>query len=164
MSHAKWRHITDFPRYEVSNHGTVRDVETHRHLVKSLVQNGIPTVGLFRGNQVFRRSLPLLVAQEWLPNTIGEPFDTPIQLDGDRSNCSVKNLMWRPRWFAVQYHREKLMEEALPDIKVVLLKTGEVFESVREASAAYGYMERDIINSINLGTPVWPDHVIFEVL
>ena len=159
----KWISIVDFPRYEVSNFGGVLDTRYDRYLVKTLVQKAIPTVGLVKDRILYRRSVPLLVATHWLANDIGSPFDTPIHLDGDRSNCFVGNLLWRPRWFAIQYHREKLFEEAMPNVKVVCSKTGEVFESIRDASIYYGFMERDIIKSLRTDLPVWPDKVVFEL-
>lgn len=158
----QWTPVVEFPRYEVSTQGEVRDTNNGRTMVKTLVQKKIPTVGLVRDGYVFRRSVPLLVATHWLFNDLGEPFDTPIQLDGDRSNCALENLMWRPRWFAVNYHREKLENEILPDVRVIMLQTGEVFETVRQTSTNYGVMERDIIQSMDLGVDVWPNHVNFD--
>jgi len=160
-----WMPIIDFSRYEISNRGDVRDTKTNRRMVRSLIQNGIPTVGLVQDDKrVRRRSIPVLVAQHYLPNEIGWPFDTPIQLDGDRSNCNVENLLWRPRWFALQYHREKKMDEILPYVKVRRIDTGDLFESVREASMFFGYLESSIVRSIDFNETVWPDHVLFEVV
>lgn len=157
-----WTPIVDFPRYEISDQGNVNDTKTKRTLIRTLVQKKIPTVGLVRNGYVYRRSVPLLVATHWLFNDLGEPFDTPMHLDGDRSNCCLLNLIWRPRWFAVNYHREKLQEEVMPEVRVILLQTGEVFETIRQASVSYGFMEDDIIKSIDLGVEVWPDHVNFD--
>lgn len=157
-----WKTIDEFPRYEISNMGDVRDTKTGRHMTRTLVQKGIPTVGLVKDHKVNRKSVPLLAATMWVPNHKNPPFDTPIQLDGNRLNCRADNLMWRPRWFAVQYHREKLMDEKLPNVRIMLLETGEIFSSVREASMAYGYLEQDIIDSINVELSVWPDDVHFD--
>lgn len=159
----QWMPIFDFSRYEVSNQGLVRDTKTGRMMVKTLVQKGIPTVGLVREGHLYRRSVPLLVAKHYLFNENGWPFDTPIQLDGDRSNCFVENMMWRPRWFALQYHREKTIDEMLPHVKIRLIDTGDLFNSVREASMYLGFLERDIIKSLDSEEVVWPGHVTFEV-
>jgi hypothetical protein len=162
MMSEEWTPVVEFPRYEVSTFGDVRDTKTNRIMKKTVVQKQIPTVGLVRDGYVCRRSVPLLVASHWLLNEFGEAFDTPIQLDGDRSNCHIENLMWRPRWFAVNYHKEKLQPELLTEEQVVMLQTGEVFDSVRQASINFGFMERDIIQSMDYGVDVWPGHVNFD--
>lgn len=162
----EWVEIDGFPRYAVSTRGRIKDVLKHRDLVQTMVQQGIPTVGLFLDGVVHRRSVPLLVALHWLPNEEGYPFDTPIQLDGDRRNCDVRNLMWRPRWFAMKYHKEKTYHEIAIDFRFIVVHDGDsmdgVFTSIRDASMKYGFLEQDILDSIDFGKPVWPGNVHFR--
>jgi len=159
----EWVEIKDFPRYAVSNRGRVKDVVNHRELVQTNVQQGIPTVGLVEGNQVYRRSVPLLVALHWLPNDEPDHFDTPIQLDGNRTHCDVTNLMWRPRWFAVMYHKEKTFLEIPIHIRFRAVNDKNIFLSVRAASIHYGVLEKDIIDSIDFGNLVYPGGLRFRV-
>ena len=58
------------------------------------------------------------------------PFDTPINLDGDRHNNRVENLTWRPRWFAIKYNQQfrHPYENPIP-ARIMDLKTGEVSEN-----------------------------------
>ena len=62
-------------------------------------------VGLFRDQEQYKRSVALLVAKAFLKQP-SEFFDTPINLNGDRLDNQVINLMWRPRWFAIKYNRQ----------------------------------------------------------
>lgn len=162
-----WVPINNFPRYVISNRGRIVDTKTKRDLVYTLVQNNTPSVGLVNESIIHRRSVPLLVALHWLPNESGFPFDTPVQLDGNRLNCDVRNLCWRPRWFAVKYHKEKTFQEPAINFRFVSKNNQDniegVFTSVREASIYHGCLEADILDSVELGKTVWPGRIRFQV-
>jgi hypothetical protein len=110
------------------------------------------------------RSVPLLVAKAFLPEPPG-PFDTPINLDGDRHNNHVENLAWRPRWFAIKYNQQfkypypSSIMSPLQD-----LKTGEVSENSFECAKRYGLLEHDLVLSILTRTYVWPTYQEFGIL
>jgi hypothetical protein len=93
------------------------------------------------------------------------PFDTPINLDGDRHNNALENLTWRPRWFAIRYNqqfrypRQYTIEEPIVD-----LKTGDVSENSFECAKKYGLLEEDLIFSIEHRTYVWPTYQEFGIL
>ena len=159
----EWVEINGFPRYAVSNRGRVKDLLNHRELAQTIVQQGIPTVGLVDAGLVHRRSVPLLVALHWLPNEDPEHFDTPIQLDGNRLHCDVTNLMWRPRWFAVFYHREKTFLEEQRNIRFTETTDNHIFLSVRHASMYYGVLEKDIFASLDYGDAVYPGGLHFKI-
>jgi hypothetical protein len=38
-----------------------------------------------------------------------------------------------------------------------------VFTSIRDASIHYGFLEQDILNSIDFGKSVWPGNVYFQI-
>jgi hypothetical protein len=102
-----WRTIYEFPRYSISNEGRVRNDDTGRLMRLSHNQYNILYVGLVSGRRQYKRSVAVLVAEAFLPDyERTEPFDTPIHLNGDKADCRAHNLMWRPFWFAVKYHRQ----------------------------------------------------------
>ena len=101
-----WASIPSFPGYSVSDTGLVRNDETERVLVRLVNPHGNVYVGLVHDGQQFNRSVARLVAEAFLPRHHYHAFDTPINLDGDRTHLGVTNLMWRPRWFAVKYHQQ----------------------------------------------------------
>jgi len=155
----EWVHIPDFPGYMISNHGRVSHPDG-RILVNSPVQYNIPTVGLrLDGDpKVYRRAVPLLVAAGFLPEPDREDFDTPIHLDGDRSNPRADNLAWRPRWFAIQFHKDRRHTD-YPNWQapIILVETGEKFPTVHEAAQTYGELEKGIHSClINPRDAVWP--------
>lgn len=109
------------------------------------------------------RSLPRLVATAFvpIPNQI---FDTPINLDGDRTNCAVDNLAWRPRWYAVYYTNQFRERYDNPiNAPVREIETGEVFRDSLAAGCQFGVLEREVVLSILNNTLAWPTYQQFEL-
>ena len=160
----EWKTIQNFEDYSISSSGRVRSEKSGRILALNQNQYGIVYVGLFRSGIQYHRSVSLLVAKAFLPVKF-EAFDTPINLNGDRWDNSVENLVWRPRWFAVRYNhqfRSPYMDPILDPIRDV--KTGEVSENSFEAAMRYGLLEADLVRSISLRTIVWPTYQEFGVV
>lgn len=159
-----WILIEDFPDYSVSDWGRVRTDKTGRILSQSQTQWGLMNVGMMRDGIQYHRSVPLLVANAFLPIR-PDPFDTPINLDGDRRNNHVDNLVWRPRWFAVKYNRQFRYPYHNPIVHpLVDTKTGEVSSNSFEAAKRYGLLEEDLVISILTRTYVWPTYQEFSLL
>lgn len=160
----RWKPIDHFPGYSVSDQGRVRADRSGRILSLSENQFGLLHVGLMRDGIQYHRSVPLLVAKAFLPPLQG-PFDTPINLDGDRHNNRLENLTWRPRWFAIRYNQQfKHPYENPILIPVVDLKTNKISENSFEAAKQYGLLEKDLVFSILNRTYVWPTYQEFAIL
>lgn len=158
-----WKPIELFSGYSVSDQGNVRADRTERLLSLNVNQYGVLQVGLMRNGRQFHRSVPLLVAKAFLP-PVGGPFDTPINLNGDRSDNRVENLAWRPRWFAIKYNRQfRYPYESPILLPIVDLKTGELSENSLECAKRYGLLEIDLVMSILNRTYVWPTYQEFGV-
>ena len=156
-----WIPIEHFLDYEVSDQGRIRSRLTDRVLSLNPNQFGVMQVGMMRDSEQRHRSVPLLVAKAFLPEP-GGAFDTPINLDGDRTNNAVENLLWRPRWFAIKYNQQfKMRHPHRIDRPIVELKTGEVSENSLECAKKYGLLEEDLILSILNRTYVWPTYQEF---
>lgn len=160
----EWKPIHDFPGYSVSNHGNVRSDRSGRLLVITQNQYGLAVVGLMRDGKQHQRSVPLLVAHAFLFRPFG-PFDTPINVDGDRHNNHVDNLMWRPRWFAVLYNRQFRIPYHNPiDSEIYDIDSGAVYENSFDAAIRNGLLERDVVLSILNHTITWPTHQRFQMV
>lgn len=146
----------DFPNYAVSDLGRVRSDITGRILKQHPNQQGIYKVGLVRekGGGPVTQSVSRLVATHFVEGE-SDGSNTPINLDGDRANNRASNLAWRPRWFAVRYHRQFDYRPAAT-YPVVCLDTDEVFVNAREASMRYGILEADIVQDCYSQNGVWP--------
>jgi len=160
----RWRPIEDFPGYSVSDHGRIRTDRTGRILALNANQFGVLQVGLMRDGEQKHRSVPLLVAKAFIPTPPG-PFDTPINLDGDRFNNHIDNLVWRPRWFAIKYNQQFRHPYPNPILAPIQdLRTGQVSENSIECAKRYGLLEDDLVLSILNRTYVWPTYQEFAVL
>lgn len=160
----EWKIIESFPDYSVSNYGRVRTDKSGRILRCNENQYGLLQVGLMHEGVQKHRSVPLLVAKAFLPEVPG-PFDTPINLDGDRHNNRVENLMWRPRWFAVKYNQQfRYPYEHRINELVMNLETKEIFQNSFECAKYYGLLEDQLVESIMLRTYAWPTFYQFGIV
>ena len=144
----EWVTVNSFPQYEVSTLGHIRNRKTERIMQTKLNQYGVLGVKLMKDSYQFHRSVPLLVAAAYLrkPNPA---FDTPINLDGDRNNNAVSNLMWRPRWHAVAYHKQFNEPYSDPiNRRIVDCHSGAIYENSWQCAMANGLLESDIVLSI----------------
>jgi hypothetical protein len=164
MNDEEWVPVGGFPGYSVNPLGQVRKDSSGRVLHTRLNQYGVPYVGLMRNWRQCIRSLPRLVATAFLP-TSNVIFDTPINLDGDRTNCAVDNLMWRPRWYAIYYVNQFKDRYAYPiEAPVRAIETEEEFVNSLEAACRYGLLEREVVLSVLNKTPTWPTYQMFELV
>jgi hypothetical protein len=145
-----------FPGYILSNKGEVRN-EKNGHVLKlSSNQFGVVRVGLMKRdeNRQITLSLTRLVARMYVPGK-GPTFNTPINLNGDRTDNRAENLMWRPRWFAVKYFAQ-FKSKPLLDVEVCDIETQCEYANSREAAVTNGLLEEDVMKSVVNGDPCFP--------
>ena len=161
----EWLELTQFPGYDISNLGGVFSHARDRLLKRSYVQGGRPTVGLYFDGKQYRRSVAHLVAKTWLPKPPRKDYITPIHLDGNFDNCIVNNLMWRPRWFAIEYHfqhKQNRFGNWKGTEKIEHIQTGRIYDSFREVAETLGVLEQDVHSNIIYDKHVFPDWPTFR--
>lgn len=157
----EWREIIGFSGYSVSDAGYVRNDDTGRIMRTTMNTHGIETVGLMQQGVQRKKSVSVLVAETFLLTARSMHFDTPINLDGDRTNNHVTNLLWRPLWFARDYHRQFKIGPQGFARPVMNFDTGEVFETTWDAAVLKGLLERELVISILNRTYVFPLYQTF---
>lgn len=159
----QWVEAPGFPRYLVSSLGRIRAVKTDRILRPSRNQQGHLKVNLMRDGEIHTRTVNHLVARAFLPEPEREDFISVIHLNGDKSDCSVHNLQWRPRYFAIQYHQQFANRNFRnAHIPVEDMKTGKKYTTVQEAVVRHGLLFNDVLNSLYQRTYVWPTYQQFR--
>lgn len=137
--------------YEVSDQGRVRHAVSK--LIKtSFVNNfGVPYVTLWDRTRRRNVNKPVatLLAETFIPRN-NYDFDTVIYLNGNRENLSIANLAWRPRAFAINYHRQISLREAkdFHDRQFECLETGTVHHSTYQVAMAEGVLPSGVFSSI----------------
>lgn len=159
----EWRSIKDFPGYEVSDTGFVRNSETGRVMRLRVNQRGIVNVGLMKGGIQYKRSVTVLVCDAFQPRP-REDFNTPINLNGDRLDNGITNLTWRPLWFAREYFRQFGTGPVGFTRPIVELRTEERFETSWIAAIKYGLLDYEILKATINRTYVWPTYQRFRVI
>lgn len=165
----EWARIEEFPDYSVSNTGKIRNDRTDRIMALQRNQRGALYVGLVRDCMQSKRSVALLVAEAFMEPPEPTTFNTVIHLDGNFENCHVDNLMWRPRWFAVKYHRQfKPFDPSGPhpaiSSRIQDRKTGVIYRNSMDAAMSCGLLDKEIFSAWLKHTYVWPTYQYFIVM
>lgn len=143
----RWQELDEFPDYAVNNLGEIHNIKTGMPRRTSINQQGIVKISLYQGRELITRSVAVMVAEAFVDGQT-EFFNTPIHLDGDRENCRAENLMWRPRWFAVQYHRQFHIEAFHnSDVHIVEVNSGKEYYSNKDACMDLGLYYNDVYRS-----------------
>ena len=104
----QWRVIDEFPLYEVSNHGEVRNTARGNLLKSRINKDGYPQITFKLGTRTLNRTVHRLVALAWLPRLDGE--NEVNHRDGVKTHCSVTNLEWTTERGNIQHaHANGLM-------------------------------------------------------
>jgi hypothetical protein len=144
----RWHELEEFPDYAVSELGEIVNIKSGFPRRTSINQQGIVKISMYKnGRELITRSVAVIVAEAFCEGQT-EFFNTPIHLDGDRLNCRADNLMWRPRWFAVQYHRQfQSPEFHASNVHIYELDSGKEYYSVKEACMDLGLYYNDVYRS-----------------
>jgi hypothetical protein len=161
----KWLPIADFEHYAVSNLGRICNLKRDALLTIHPNNQGIAKVGLqYSSGRLTSRSVAVLVAEAFLRRE-RETFNSPINRDGDRMNCQVDNLLWRPRWFAVKFHRQFLSDTFRhPTRSFMEIDTREIFTDYITPCVSYGLYYVDVILSYMNNQKVFPTRQQFKII
>lgn len=130
--------IPEFPDYIIDRFGSI--YKEDREIATGTNQNGTLVASLTRDKKHHIRSVSKLMAEAFLPY-VSPQYNSVINLDGDKSNCNLQNLMRRPRWFVVRYNQ--MFKDPPLRTGVYISDTDEEFTSLREACTTYGLIEKD---------------------
>lgn len=143
----KRKKIPDFPRYEVTEDGEVFNQNGLR-LKQEKTRNGYLRVSLSNEHVKHKRkSVHRLVAEAFIPNPDNLPqVDHKNEIKTDNN---VSNLRWSTPLENLNHSRviEKATEAKF--VKVRCITTGEVFNSIKEASETYKLHHSNIVHCCN---------------
>ena len=165
----EWRKVKGFPLYEVSNTGSVRRIGNSWPLSPKMAKGGAWFVKLSMGGPPISKTIKSLVAEAFVPRPEGcdpELWDTPVQLVVDTDVIRADKIVWRPRWFAIQFRRQINECDTLHywDQPVMNLNTGNQHASILTASLHDGTLMKDIYRSAGEGRATFPDGYRYDFL
>lgn len=129
-----WKTIDDYPNYEVSNLGKVRNSRTGRVLKQGKHRQGYALVWLSDDEGRHGKSVHRLVAETYIPNPKGKPQVNHI--DGNKQNNCVDNLEWNTAKENFAHAWRTSLYTGRPTVPVRIVETGEIFNSIRECAEA----------------------------
>jgi hypothetical protein len=157
----RWREIREFPRYQVSDWGRIKNSATGRIMSQYYNSRGFLMVGLAKNRGHHKKSVSVLVAEAYL-SALSPAFNSIIHLDGDRTNNHYANLMWRPLWFARKYQRQFPVRLTRHHVPIIDMESHEKYEHTWDAAMRCGLLESHISLAMENGTYVWPTGQIFQ--
>ena len=88
-----WKSISDYPNYEVSSFGNVRNIVKQRIMKpRFIVKSGYSYIGLCKNGTATEKYVHRLVAQAFIDNVNEKKFVDHI--DNNKANNNVTNLRW----------------------------------------------------------------------
>ena len=159
----RYEELPEFPNYVAGDNGEILNMKSGGYAIKpSINHQGLPKITLIQDGRPKTRSPAKLVAEVFVPQE-REDFNTVIHLNNDRTDCRACNLMWRPRWFAIAYHkqfyRDTFHQHQYP---IEDVSTGERYESPKAACMAHGILFNDIILTFTNPSYCFPTYQQFS--
>lgn len=158
-----WKEIEEYPLYEISNYGRIRNIKTGRILHTYTDYKGYQIVTLSKDGTQKTVRVHKLVATAFCEKYYDDLDVTFI--DGDRSNLRADNLDW---WTRSDVHRRSYIYRGRTQMHkmkpIRCIETGEVFQSIREASELMGISRVSISRSLNRRSYCTKDGYTFEEL
>lgn len=144
-----WKDIKDFPNYEVSNMGRVRNKLTGNMIHQQVRKRGYVKVQLWRNGKDYTRDVHRLVAISFLGYKEGLEVN---HIDGDKSNNRINNLEWCTRKENVQHSvKTGLFTPKAPEPQrtpIRIIETGEVFDSISDCAKSIDSSPINIANCL----------------
>lgn len=156
----EWRDIPGYEGlYQVSSLGRIKTtahwqtyVNGGKHFYKERIR--VPGVGptgylsISLGSKGREAGVHRFVAEAFIPKVLGK--NDVNHIDGDKSNNRVENLEWVDRGENMRHCREVLKKETgKAKVPVLCVETGEVFESLTEASKAKSVSLAHLCQAVN---------------
>jgi hypothetical protein len=142
----QWRIIEEFPNYEVSEYGDVRNIKRGSLVTPHYLGDGYPSLQLYKNGKRWFRRVPRLVAIAFVPNPDNKPQVNHI--DGDITNSHYSNLEWTTGEENLEHARiNKLLSKA-SKVVVQYDRAGNYIQEFESATLAAKSIEGCHVSSI----------------
>ena len=137
----KWKPLYNYPGYEGSPDGQIRNVRTQRVLKPVINGSGVPVLSLQTDNG--QRSVN---ARRVLAETFtGEHPGMDVRYrDPDNDSLAIDNLEWCTRSETIQRGYDRGTKKSPTCVRVRVVETGETYDTIKECAEATGCDKSDI--------------------
>ena len=132
----RWLPIKDFPMYEVSSNGRVRNIKTGRILRPQSNTNGYLTLTLRNDKGQSTKRIHRLVADAFYDG-VHENLDVN-HIDGNKHNNFIGNLEFCTRQSNIQHAFRTGLKKPSRSKRIRIIETGDIYDSIRECARAIG--------------------------
>lgn len=151
MSEKEWKTVDEFPNYEISKNGFVRNKTTGHIKKPSIGKRGYPSISIYKNGNAYQRTIHILLGRAFINNPENKPQINHI--DGNKENYSLSNLEWNTPKENTDHARRTGLHKSDGD-KAVIQKdlNGKItnrFRSASEASRITGIGRSSICNVCN---------------
>ena len=137
-----WVPCIDFPKYEVSNDGLIRNRKTGRILKTQTNQRGYEVVQLHDNNTPYNKKVHRLIADAFYDGD-HEGLDVN-HIDGNKLNNHLSNLEWCTRQENSRHAFDNGLNYSHRRKRVRIVETGEEFESHTDCAKRLGVDKRSV--------------------
>lgn len=141
-----WVKVRDNPTYEVSSEGRVRNAKTGRIMKTQVNDRGYEHLSLRKNKSQVDARVHRLVADSFYDGD-HDGFDVN-HIDGDKLNNRVSNLEWCSHKENIEHAFRTGLKKPSRQIKIRVIETGEVYESIRACARAMGLDQSMICQSM----------------
>lgn len=132
-----WKTVPDYPAYEASNEGEIRNKKTGRILKKQNDIHGYYSLTLRKDNKQYPVRVHRAIASSFYPDS-DKSLDVN-HIDGDKHNNNIENLEFCTRKENVNHAFRTGLRKPRSMIPVEVIETGEIYPSIRECARKGGY-------------------------
>jgi hypothetical protein len=142
-----WKEIIDFPDYEISNYGTVRN--KNGKIIKSQTSGfGYKRVAIYANGKQKRVAVHRLVMKAFKPNEHSDVLQVNHK-DGNKSNNYIDNLEWCTASYNIR-HRHYVLNKCNRAVRCV--EDGQVYRTIKDAARLNNSYGPNIIRACQNGS------------
>lgn len=141
-----WKPLRNFPGYDGSSEGRIKNVRTQRILNNHIDEKGRVKACLRKNNKQYTVKVARVLADTFLGEHPGMDI---CHKDLDHSNVQINNLEWRTRSETISSAFKRGSKLPSRGTAIRVIETNDIYRSVSECARAIGCDRSEIFKCLN---------------